>query len=125
MLKGFLYNESHSYQIGARLLDQVQHAEGGISIGEKIVDKEHIVFGGEEVGADNYFIVTIFGEGVYSGTQCGLNGFGRFLFGKYNGEVHEVAGHDGGGNATGFYGHDFIDIGGGEAANKFYSDGFH
>ena len=66
-----------------------------------------------------------FGEGVYGGAQCVLNGFGRFLFGKYNGEVHEIAGHDGGGNAAGFYGHDFIDIGGGEAANKFYSDGFH
>ena len=62
VLKGFLYDESHAYQLRAGLLHQVYNAFGGVSVGEEIIDEKHLVAGSEEIFADAYVVRTLFGE---------------------------------------------------------------
>ena len=62
ILEGFFNNEAHSYQICSGLFDEVDNAQCGISVCEKVIHEKNIVVRGEEICTDNDFIITVFGE---------------------------------------------------------------
>ena len=62
VLKGFLYDESHTYQLRAGLLHQVHNAFGCVSVGKEVINEKHLVAGSEEIFADAYVVRTLFGE---------------------------------------------------------------
>ena len=55
MLEGFLYDETHADELAASLVARVDDTLGGIAIGEEVVNKQHLVFGGEILLRDDYF----------------------------------------------------------------------
>ena len=61
-LEGFLDDKSEPSHLSSGLVDEVEDALGGVAVSHKVVDYEHAVACGEEVGADTHSVVAVFGE---------------------------------------------------------------
>ena len=62
ILELLLDNEAHAHQLGTSLTADVYHANGGIAIGQEVVDEEHTVVRRQIFAADNERIVALLGE---------------------------------------------------------------
>ena len=49
LLESFFDDKAHSFQLGARLFHQVEHAHCGIAIRQKVVNKEDTVIGSQKL----------------------------------------------------------------------------
>ena len=61
-LEGFLDDKSEPSHLSSGLVDEVEDALGGVAVSHKVVDYEHAVACGEEVGADTHGVVAVFGK---------------------------------------------------------------
>ena len=74
-LESLFDDETHSFEGGSGLFDQLQCAESGIAMSQKVVDEENVVVRSEKIVTDTDFIITVFGEGVNRGGQGIAHGF--------------------------------------------------
>ena len=51
MLESLFDDESHARQFGSRLLNQVENTLGSITVGQKIVDKQHLIAWAKKIAA--------------------------------------------------------------------------
>ena len=62
MLESLFDDESHACQFGSRLLNQVENTFGRITVGQKIVNKQHFVAGAKKIATDTDIVCTLFGK---------------------------------------------------------------
>ena len=117
-LKGFFNQESHALQGCACLPHQLHNAERGVAVGQEVVDEKHSVLRAEVFAAHAHGVVLAFGEGMDGGAEHVFHGAGFLFLGKYHRELQQVAHHDGGGNAAGLNGDDFVDACRGKAPHE-------
>ena len=125
VLEGLFDDESHAYQFGTGLLHQVDDTLSSVSVGQEVVDEQHLVARAEEVAADADVIRALLGEGENRGGQHVLHRAGFLLLGEDDGQFEQIAHHDGRGNAAGLYCDDFVDLGRCEAAYEFHTNALH
>ena len=111
VLEGLFNDEAHADQLGTGLFYQFDDTFGCVSVGQEVVDEQHLVARAEEIAADTDIIRALFGEGEDRGGQHILHRTGLFLLGKNDGEFEQVAYHDGRSNSAGLYRDDFVDLG--------------
>ena len=70
-------------------------------------------------------VILAFCKGVNGGAEHVFHGAGLLFLGKDNGQLQQVAYHDGRGDAAGLHGDDLIDTGRGKTAHEFYGHGAH
>ena len=120
MLEAFLYDEGHAFDGGSGLAAEVYDAEAGIAVGQEVIDEENVVFGGEVFLADDDGVVSLLGERTHRRDKHVIHCRGFLLFGKHNGQFHEVSQHDGRCYARGLDGQYLVDGRIGEAPYELY-----
>ncbi len=116
-MESLFYEERHGFHAGAGLAAEVECGEGGIAVGEEVVDEEHAVGGGEVAAAYTHGAVGAFGEGVDGGGEKVFHRAGPRLLDEHHGKVHKATHEDGWGYAAGFYGDNLVDGASGEVAD--------
>jgi len=120
LLESFFDDKAHSFQLGARLFHQVEHAHCGIAIRQKVVNKEDTVIGSQKVVTDTHRVIAVFRKRMDNGRQHILHCLRLFFLDKNDRQMHDVPHHNRRSDTTCFYRHDLIDIRIPETVNKFF-----
>ena len=125
MLESLLDDEAHRLDLGTSLLAEIHHTLGCVTIGEEVVDENHVVLRSQIAVAHTNRIVTILGKRVNHRGNHTLHRLRLLFLDEDNRKIGQVTHHDGRSDARSLNSNNLVVLDVLEKAHEFLSQVHH